>query len=99
MNSIKLIMPVTVKAKLTEKLRTQIVDEFTKVAEQMTLEIKQINIDMQRELERSPQHAKRKKFRLTLNNAIGAVSTRLAAFLLQKKSPRLSGKFFSVLSL
>ena len=49
-------MPVTVKAKLTEKLRSQIVDEFTKVAEQMTLEIKQINIDMQRELERSPQH-------------------------------------------
>jgi len=56
MNSIKLITPVTVKAKLTEKLRAQIVDEFTKVAEQMTLEIKQINIDMQRELERSPQH-------------------------------------------
>lgn len=56
MNSIKLIMPVTVKAKLTEKLRAQIVDEFTKAAEQMTLEIKQINIDMQRELERSPQH-------------------------------------------
>ena len=59
MNSIKLITPITVKAKLTEKLRAQIVDEFTKVAEQMTLEIKQINIDMQRELENNPQHEAR----------------------------------------
>lgn len=56
MNSIKIIMPVTVKAKLTEKLRTRLIDEAVKVAEQMELEIKQINLDMQRELERSPQH-------------------------------------------
>ena len=56
MNSIKMIVPVTVKAKLTEKLRTRLVDEAVKVAEQMTLEIKQINIDQQRELEKNPQH-------------------------------------------
>ncbi|MBR0260360.1 MAG: 16S rRNA processing protein RimM [Selenomonadaceae bacterium] len=56
MNSINIIVPVTVKAKLTEKLRARLVDEATKVAEQMTLELKQIEIDMQRELERNPQH-------------------------------------------
>jgi len=56
MNSITLRVPVTVKAKLTEKLRARLVDEFSKVAEQMTLEIKQINIDQQRELEKAPQH-------------------------------------------
>ena len=56
MNSIKLTLPVTVKAKLTEKLRARLVDEAVKVAEQMELELKQINIDMQRELERSPEH-------------------------------------------
>ena len=49
-------VPVTVKAKLTEKLRTYLVNEAAKVAEQMELELKQINIDMQRELERSPEH-------------------------------------------
>ena len=56
MNSITMTVPVTVKAKLTEKLRARLVDEAVKVATQMELEIKQINIDMQRELERSPQH-------------------------------------------
>ena len=56
MNSINVIMPVTVKAKLTEKLRARLIDEATKVAEQMELELKQINIDMQRELEHNPQH-------------------------------------------
>ena len=57
MNSIKIIVPVTVKAKLTEKLRARLVDEATRVAEQMELELKQINIDMQRELEKNPEHA------------------------------------------
>ena len=56
MNSIKMTLPVTVKAKLTEKLRTKLLDEAVKVGEQMELELKQINIEMQRELERSPQH-------------------------------------------
>ena len=49
-------MPVAVKAKLTEKLRARLIDEAVKVAEQMELELKQINIDMQRELEKSPEH-------------------------------------------
>ena len=56
MDSITMTVPVTVKAKLTEKLRAYLVNEATKVAEQMELELKQINIDMQRELERSPEH-------------------------------------------
>ena len=56
MNSIKIIVPVTVKAKLTEKLRARLVEEAVKVAEQMELELKQINIDMQRELEKNPQY-------------------------------------------
>ena len=56
MNSITMTVPVTVKAKLTEKLRKRLVDEAVKVAEQMELELKQINLDMQRELERSPEH-------------------------------------------
>ena len=56
MNSVKLMVPVTVKAKLTEKLRARLIDEAVKVAEQMTLELKQIEIDMQRELEKNPQH-------------------------------------------
>lgn len=56
MNSINMTVPVTVKAKLTEKLRARLIDEAVKVAEQMELELKQINIDMQREIEKSPQH-------------------------------------------
>ena len=42
MNSIKIIVPVTVKARLTEKLRARLIDEAVKVAEQMELELKQI---------------------------------------------------------
>lgn len=57
MNSIKIIMPVTIKAKLTDKLRARLIDEAVKVAEQMDLEMKQINLQMQRELERAPEHA------------------------------------------
>ena len=56
MNSIKMMVPVTVKAKLTEKLRARLVGECTAVANQMQLEIRQIEIDRQRELEKSPQH-------------------------------------------
>jgi len=56
MNSIKIIVPVVIKAKLTEKLRAQLVDEAVKVGEQMELELKQIEIDMQREIDKSPQH-------------------------------------------
>lgn len=56
MNSIKMTVPVTVKAKLTEKLRARLIGDFTRVIDQMTLEIKQIGIDQQRELENNPQH-------------------------------------------
>lgn len=56
MNSIVIKAPVTVKAKLTEKLRAHLIDEAVKVGEQLELEIKQINLDMQRELDRSPEH-------------------------------------------
>ena len=56
MNSIILTAPVTVKAKLTEKLRARLIDEAIKVGEQMSLELKQINIDMQREIEKNPEH-------------------------------------------
>lgn len=55
MNSITIIAPVIIKAKLTEKLRAQLVGECTTVAEQMQLELKQIEIDQQREIERLPQ--------------------------------------------
>ena len=56
MDSIKITVPLTVKAKLTDKLRARLVDEAVKVGEQMELEMKQINLDMQRELERAPEH-------------------------------------------
>ena len=59
MNSIKMTVPVTVKAKLTEKLRARLVDEANKVAEQMELEIKQIEIDRKRELDNNPDNAAR----------------------------------------
>lgn len=55
MNSILVTVPVTVKAKLTEKLRERMLNELTKMAEQMELEIKQINIDRQRELNQHPE--------------------------------------------
>ena len=45
MNSVRLMMPVTVKAKLTEKLRARLIDECNRMAEQMSLEIRQIEID------------------------------------------------------
>lgn len=56
MNSITVTVPVTVKAKLTEKLRERMLNEMTKTAEQMDLELKQLNIDRQRELNQHPEH-------------------------------------------
>ncbi len=55
MESVKVIVPVTVKAKLTEKLKERLIGDLKKTAEQMDLEIKQINIDRQRELENHPE--------------------------------------------
>ncbi|MBR6013469.1 MAG: 16S rRNA processing protein RimM [Selenomonadaceae bacterium] len=57
MNSLFVKVPVVVKAKLTEKLKTRMIDEYTKVAEQMELELKQINIDRQRELDAHPEQS------------------------------------------
>lgn len=55
MDSILIKVPVTVKAKLTEKLKARMLDELTKIAEQMDLECKQISIDRQRELDNHPE--------------------------------------------
>lgn len=55
MDSIKITVPVTIKAVLTEKLKENLTTDLTKVSEQMDLEIKQINIDRQRELENHPE--------------------------------------------
>ena len=55
MESINVRVPVVIKAKLTEKLKARMIDELTKMAEQMDLEIKQINLDRQRELDAHPE--------------------------------------------
>ena len=57
MDSISIKVPVVVKAKLTEKLKERMLSEFTKVAEQMDLELKQINLDRQRELDAHPEQS------------------------------------------
>lgn len=54
MDSITVRVPVVVKAKLTEKLRTRLVGELTKLAEQLELEMNQINLDRQHELNEHP---------------------------------------------
>jgi len=54
MDSISIKVPVTVKAKLTEKLKERLISDFTKTVEQLELEIKQIGIDHQRELQNNP---------------------------------------------
>lgn len=59
MDSISIKVPVTVKAKLTEKLKERLINDFTKTAEQMNLEIKQIEIDRKRELDNNPDQAGR----------------------------------------
>lgn len=55
MDSIKIKVPVTIKAVLTEKLKERMTEDFTKLASQMDLEIKQISIDRQRELDNHPE--------------------------------------------
>ena len=59
MDSISIKVPVTIKAKLTEKLKERLINDFTKTAEQMNLEIKQIEIDRKRELDNNPDNASR----------------------------------------
>ena len=57
MDSIFIKVAVVIKAILTEKLKNHLLKEFTKVSEQMDLEIKQINIDRQRELDSHPEQS------------------------------------------
>ena len=46
MDSISIKVPVTIKAKLTEKLKERLINDFTKTAEQMELEIDEEIFDM-----------------------------------------------------
>ena len=50
MDSIKIQVPVTIKAKLTEKLKSRILSDLKKGIEEAELEIKQINIQQERAL-------------------------------------------------
>ena len=51
MESIKIQVPVTIKAKLTEKLKSQILSDLKKGINEVELEIKQINIQQERALQ------------------------------------------------
>ena len=50
MDSIKIQVPVTIKAKLTEKLKTKILEDLKKGINEAELEMKQINIQQERAL-------------------------------------------------
>ena len=50
MESIKIQVPVTIKAKLTEKLRNRILEDLKRGIDEAELEIKQINIQLERAL-------------------------------------------------
>ena len=51
MDSIKVQVPVTIKAKLTEKLKAQILSDLKRGIDEVELEIKQINIQQERALQ------------------------------------------------
>ena len=51
MESVSVLVPVTVKAKLTEKLKTAILDDLKRGIEQVELEIKQINLQQEKALQ------------------------------------------------
>ena len=55
MASISLKMPVTIKAKLTEKLRKRISDDLTQKAQQVTMELQQIDIEEKRVIQEQAQ--------------------------------------------
>ena len=48
MDSISLKMPVTIKAKLTEKLRKRISDDLSQKLNQVTMELQQLDIEEKR---------------------------------------------------
>lgn len=84
MDTISVKVPLTVKAKLTDKLRNTWVNNFTKTAEQMDLEIKQLNIDRQRELNENPDHVE--EVNRFFNNEIGQRQQRRAEALSRKST-------------
>lgn len=51
MESIKIQVPVTVKAKLTEKFRTNVIADLKRDIEELELEIRQLNIQQERALQ------------------------------------------------
>ena len=55
MDSISLKMPVTIKAKLTEKLRKRISDDLTQKIQQVTMELQQIDIEEKRVIQEQAQ--------------------------------------------
>ena len=55
MDSISLKMPVTIKAKLTEKLRKRISDDLSQKLQQVTMELQQIDIEEKRVVQEQAQ--------------------------------------------
>ncbi len=55
MDSISLKMPVTIKAKLTEKLRKRISDDLTQKLQQVTMELQQIDIEEKKVIQEQAQ--------------------------------------------
>lgn len=55
MDSISLKMPVTIKAKLTERLRKRISDDLAQKAQQVTMELQQIDIEEKRVIQEQAQ--------------------------------------------
>lgn len=56
MDSISVKIPVTIKAKLTEKLKARILDDLTKNIERAKLELQQIDIQEKRVIEEQAQN-------------------------------------------
>lgn len=51
MDSIVVKVPVAIKAKLTEKLKSQLLEDYTKTIDRMELEMSRINLDQQKAIE------------------------------------------------
>jgi hypothetical protein len=56
MDSITVKMPVTIKAKLTEKLKKRIIDDLTKNIEQVDLELQQVDNEEKRVINEQAQN-------------------------------------------
>ena len=55
MDSISLKMPVTIKAKLTEKLRKRISDDLSQKLNQVTMELQQLDLEEKRVIQEQAQ--------------------------------------------